>query len=349
MVEFAGWDMPQQYASVKDEQEAVRTAAGLFDVSHMGRFEVRGDADAAAEFLQHVVTNDLSRIGSNRAQYNLLCRPDGGIVDDLVVYRSASAWLLVVNAGNREKDISWLREHAPAPVEIVDRSEELSLVALQGPSAEQVLPAEGVDLAAIRYFGMAEGLVAGERTLISRTGYTGEDGFELFVPSDRAAAVWDAMVEAGARPCGLAARDVCRLEAGLRLYGSDMDEQTNPYEAGLGWTVKLAKGDFVGSDALRRIKEQGPRRELIGIGCADRTIPRHGASVSLGGNEIGAVTSGTYSFWLRRGIGMASIEAGVAAVGSQLGVGTRSGEGVAEVVSLPFYRGSARRSAPGQS
>jgi glycine cleavage system T protein (aminomethyltransferase) len=232
MVEFAGWEMPQQYRSVKEEQEAVRTAAGLFDVSHMGRFEVHGDA--APEFLQHLVTNDVSRLGANRAQYNLLCRPDGGIIDDLVVYRSESAWLVVVNAGNREKDLSWIREHAPAGVEVIDRSEELSLIALQGPSAEQLLPAEGVDLATIRYFGMADGLVAGARTLISRTGYTGEDGFEIFVPSSHADAVWATLVEAGARPCGLAARDVCRLEAGLRLYGSDMDEGTNPYEAGLG-------------------------------------------------------------------------------------------------------------------
>ena len=347
MVVFAGWEMPQQYVSVKEEQEAVRTAAGLFDVSHMGRFEVRGTA--GGEFLQHLVTNDVSRLGPNRAQYNLMCRPDGGIVDDLVVYRSESAWLVVVNAGNREKDLSWLRDHAPTQVEIIDRSEELSLIALQGPTAERVLPAEGVDLESMRYFGMAEGLLAGTPALISRTGYTGEDGFELFVPSARAGAIWDALIEVGARPCGLAARDVCRLEAGLRLYGNDMDEQTNPYEAGLGWTVKLGKGDFVGGDALRRIKEEGARRELIGIACADRTIPRHGAAVSLDGSEIGTVTSGTYSFWLRRGIGMASVVAGTATVGSQLGVGTRSGEGVAEVVSLPFYRGSARRSAPAQS
>jgi aminomethyltransferase len=347
MVEFAGWEMPQQYGSVKEEQEAVRTAAGIFDVSHMGRYEVRGNT--ASEFLQHLVTNDVARLAPNRAQYTLLCQPDGGIIDDLVVYRTESAWLVVVNAGNREKDLFWLRDHAPAEVEIVDRSEELSLIALQGPTAEQVLPAEGVDVATIRYFGLGEGLVAATPALISRTGYTGEDGFELFVQSPHAGRVWDALVDAGARPCGLAARDVCRLEAGLRLYGSDMDEQTNPYEAGLGWTVKLAKGDFVGGEALRRIKDEGPRRELVGIGCADRTIPRHGAAVSRGGSGIGTVTSGTYSFWLRRGIGMASIEAGAAAVGSQLGVGTRSGEGVAEVVSLPFYRGSARRSASAQS
>jgi aminomethyltransferase len=347
IVEFAGWEMPQQYNSVREEQEAVRTSAGMFDVSHMGRFEVRGAA--AAEFLQGIVTNDVSRLGPNRAQYNLLCRQDGGIVDDLVVYRSQDVWLVVVNAANREKDMSWLRDHASSSVEIVDRSDDLSLIALQGPKAEQVLPAEGTDLDAIRYFGMAEGSVAGAPTLISRTGYTGEDGFELFVPSEAAAQVWEALLESRARPCGLAARDVCRLEAGLRLYGSDMDEQTNPYEAGLGWTVKLGKGAFVGRDALHRIWDAGPRRELVGLHCADRTIPRHGASVSLSGREIGRVTSGTYSFWLHCGIAMASVEAAAAPVGAQVDVATRSGAGAAEVVSMPFYRGSVRRTAPAQS
>jgi aminomethyltransferase len=346
MVDFAGWEMPQQYRSVKDEQEAVRTTAGVFDVSHMGRFEVRGAA--AGEFLQGVVTNDVGRLAPNRAQYNLLCRPDGGILDDLVVYRSQRAWLVVVNAANRDKDLSWLRERAPAGVEVADRSDEVGLLALQGPKAELLLPADDVDLSALRYFGIAEGTVAGARSLISRTGYTGEDGFELFVPEARLGAVWDALLEAGVRPCGLAARDVCRLEAGLRLYGSDMDETTNPYEAGLGWTVKPAKGDFVGRDALLRIAEAGPRRELVGLGCADRGIPRHGAAVSLGGRAIGEVTSGTYSFWLGRGIAMAFVEAGTAPAGSQVGIATRSGEAAAEVVPLPFYRGSARRAAVAQ-
>ncbi|TMC12546.1 MAG: glycine cleavage system aminomethyltransferase GcvT [Chloroflexi bacterium] len=343
MVDFAGWELPQQYRSVKDEQEAVRTAAGVFDVSHMGRYEVRGAA--AGDFLQGVVTNDLGRLPPNRAQYNLLCRPDGGIVDDLVVYRGDPAWFVVVNAANREKDMSWLREHAPAGVEVVDRSDELGLLAVQGPRAEEQLPVADTDLAGLRYFGIAEATLAGARTMISRTGYTGEDGFELFVPAASLAATWDALLRAGVQPCGLAARDVCRLEAGLRLYGSDMDETTNPYEAGLGWTVKLGKGDFVGREALLRIKEVGPSRELVGLGCADRGIPRHGAVVRLGGRDIGVVTSGTYSFWLRRGIAMAFVEAGAAPLGGQVEVATRSGEAAAEVVPLPFYRGSARRAA----
>jgi aminomethyltransferase len=349
MVDFAGWEMPQHYTSVREEQQAVRTAAGLFDVSHMGRYEVRGAAGGPAELLQGLVTNDVSRVDPGRAQYTLLCRPDGGIIDDLVVYRSEAAWIVVVNSANREKDLSWLREHASGGVEIIDRSDELGLLALQGPKAEQLLPVEDVDLAAIPYFGMAEGRLAGARSLVSRTGYTGEDGFELFVPAEAVEAVWAMLVDAGAQPCGLAARDVCRLEAGLRLYGSDMDEATNPYEAGLGWTVKLAKGEFVGREALRRIKEEGPRRELVGLRCADRTIPRHGAVVGLHGREIGTVTSGTYSFWLQHGIAMASIEAAAVPVGGQVVVETRGGEGAAEVVSLPFYRGSARRTAPART
>jgi aminomethyltransferase len=347
LVDFAGWEMPQQYGSVKDEQEAVRTHAGIFDVSHMGRFEVRGGN--AAEFLQGVVTNDLSRVPAGRAQYNLLCLEDGGIVDDLVVYHSDDAWLIVVNAANRDKDLSWLREHAPSGVELVDRSDELSLVALQGPAAEQVLPAQGVDLGAIRYFGLAEGHVAAVPALLSRTGYTGEDGFELFVPAGEASRVWESLVELGARPCGLAARDVCRLEAGLRLYGSDMDERTNPYEAGLGWTVKLQKGEFVGREALRKARESGPRRNLVGLRCAGRTIARHGAAIGLGGRAIGTVTSGTYSFWLQCGIAMASVEANAAPAGTMVDVEARSGGGVAEVVAMPFYRGSVRQAAPAQS
>jgi aminomethyltransferase len=346
MVDFAGWEMPQQYRSVKEEHEAVRTSAGVFDVSHMGRFEVRGAA--AGDFLQGVVTNDVGRLAPNRAQYNLLCRPDGGIVDDLVVYRSDDAWLVVVNAANRGKDLDWLRDRAPAGVEVVDRSDELGLLALQGPEAERLLPAADVDVTDLRYFGIAQGTLAGARSLISRTGYTGEDGFELFVPVAQLGAVWDELLGAGVRPCGLAARDVCRLEAGLRLYGSDMDETTNPYEAGLGWTVKLAKGDFVGREALERIREVGPRRELVGLGCADRGIPRHGAAVRQGGRAIGEVTSGTYSFWLGHGIAMASVESGAAPAGSQVEIETRTGGAAADVVPLPFYRGSARRTAVAQ-
>lgn len=344
LVDFAGWEMPQQYSSVKQEHEAVRTSAGLFDVSHMGRYEIRGPA--AGEILQGLVTNDLGRVAPDQAQYNLLCRSDGGILDDLVVYRRGhDGWSVVVNAANREKDMAWLREHAPAGTEVVDRSDELCLLAFQGPRTADLLPVEGVDLAAMPFFGLASGRVSGVACVMSRSGYTGEDGFELFVPSERVERVWEALVVAGALPCGLAARDVCRLEAGLRLYGSDMDEQTNPYEAGLGWTVKLDKGDFIGREALRTARTEGPRRRLVGLTCADRTIPRHGSTVSREGSVIGAVTSGTYSFWLGQGIAMAMLEVSSAPVGSQVAVEVRGSEGQAQVVAMPFYQGSASRVA----
>ena len=339
MVEFAGWEMPQQYSSVRVEQRAVREGAGLFDVSHMGRFEIRGEA--AGGCLQALVTNDLSRLPPNRGQYNLLCREDGGILDDLVIYRTDGRWLLVVNASNREGDANWLREHFPDGVELVDRSEDLALIALQGPRAQELLPAAGVDLNTIPYFGSASGKVAGTGMIISRTGYTGEDGFELFAPAESVARVWDALLDRGAQPCGLACRDVCRLEAGLRLHGNDMDLTVNPYEAGLGWTVKLDKGDFVGRSALAEIKEQGARRCTVGLRSHLRTIPRHGAVLTHDGEPVGHITSGTHSFWLDAGIGLGRIRRGCAEPGDTLGFENRGAEARAEVTVLPFYRGTA--------
>jgi aminomethyltransferase len=343
MVDFAGWEMPQQYTSVRQEQEAVRTGAGLFDVSHMGRFEIRGHD--ATSFLQRVVTNDVAGLAASRAQYNLMCKEDGGVLDDLVVYRAENAWTVVVNASNRDKDLVWFRQNMPDRVEIEDVSEQVSLLALQGPRAQSILPAEGVELDAIPYFGLAAGRVAGAEVTISRTGYTGEDGFELFVPSARVGEVWDALLAAGAAPCGLAARDVCRLEAGLRLYGNDMDESVNPYEAGLGWTVRLKKGDFLGRAALEQVKAEGPGRVIVGLQGAERTIPRHGLEVRREGRTTGAVTSGTYSFWLQKGIGMALVDAGEAQSGGAVEISGRGGGGRAEIVALPFYRGSVRQAS----
>ena len=343
MVDFAGWDMPQQYGSVRDEQHAVRTAAGLFDVSHMGRFEVRGGDGAS--LLQSVLTGDVEALEEGRALYSLMCRDDGGIVDDLVVYRRPGGWSVVVNAANRRKDLDWLVAHAAPGVDVADRSEETSLLALQGPAAERQLAAAGADATALPHFGIAEMTVAGVPCVVSRTGYTGEDGFEVFVPAGRSADVWAALVAAGACPCGLAARDVCRLEAALRLYGSDMDELTNPYEVGLGWTVRLDKGEFVGRAALQRVKQEGRRRQLIGLVGGERTIPRHGAAVRLGGRTIGAVTSGTYSFWLGKGIGLALVDSDAAPVGTEVTIALRNGDGTAEVVRLPFYRSAGRAAA----
>jgi aminomethyltransferase len=345
MVDFAGWEMPQQYSSIREENQAVRRAAGLFDVSHMGRFAVIGEG--AGEFLQSVVTNDVGRLKPGRAQYNLLCNDDGGILDDLVIYKTGSPpFTVVVNAGNRDKDLDWLQAHAPAAVTVEDRSDETCLLAFQGPMAPELLPVSGVDFDALPYFGLTPASLAGAEIMLARTGYTGEDGFELFVPADAAGRIWDLLLEQGAahgvRPCGLGARDLCRLEAGLRLWGSDIDEGTSPFEAGLGWTVKLEKGDFVGREALLQLQSAGQSREIVGFTCRDRTIPRHGARVSVDGRPVGKVTSGSYSFLLGRGLGMAYVRIGWTAAGQRLEVEARGQAGDAEVVPLPFYKGSAR-------
>jgi len=345
MVDFGGWDLPQQYTSIRDEHLAVRNVAGVFDLSHMGRLDVRGRG--AADFLQGVLTNDVSQVAPGRAQYTLLCREDGGILDDLVIYRRAEDdFLVVVNASNRLKDVGWLRDHVPAGVTLDDRTHDVSLIALQGPRAESLLPVGALDVASLPYFGFGQGEIDGVPSLISRTGYTGEDGFELFVPAEHAAVVWRAVLEAGKAegvlPCGLGARDACRLEAGLRLYGNDMDETTNPFDAGLGWTVKLGKGPFLGSEALARIKAAGARRRMVGLTTSDRPIPRHDSRVLRSGEAIGRVTSGTWSFYLNRGVAMASLEAGRGGPGDKVEVDVRGKPGSAEIVSLPIYRGSVK-------
>jgi aminomethyltransferase len=348
MVDFGSWELPQQYSSIRDEHLAVRNVAGVFDLSHMGRLDVRGRG--AADFLQGVLTNDVSQVAPGRAQYTLLCREDGGILDDLVIYRRAEDdFLVVVNASNRLKDVGWLRDHVPAGVTLDDRTHDVSLIALQGPRAESLLPVGGLDVASLPYFGFGQGEIDGVPSLISRTGYTGEDGFELFVPAEHAAEVWRAVLEAGKAegvlPCGLGARDACRLEAGLRLYGNDMDETTNPFDAGLGWTVKLGKGPFLGSEALARIKAAGARRRMVGLTTSDRTIPRHDSRVLRSGEAIGRVTSGTWSFYLNRGVAMASLEAGRGGPGDKVEVDVRGKPGSAEIVSLPIYRGSVKSPA----
>ena len=345
MVDFGGWDLPQQYSSIRAEHTAVRKVAGVFDLSHMGRLDIRGPG--AFDFLQGLLTNDVGQVEPGRAQYTLLCREDGGILDDLVIYRrGADDFLVVVNASNRNKDVAWMRDHLPAGVTLDDRTHDVSLIALQGPAAESLLPAGGIDLDAVPYFGFGHGEIDGVATLISRTGYTGEDGFELFVPAEHAVEVWRSVLaaggEAGVLPCGLGARDACRLEAGLRLYGNDMDESTNPFDAGLGWTVKLAKGDFVGAEALARAKESGPRRRMVGLKTTDRNIPRHGSAVLREGRPIGRVTSGTWSFFLGQGVAMASLESGQGEPGEMVEFDVRGRPGAAEIVGLPIYRGSVK-------
>jgi aminomethyltransferase len=344
MVDFGGWDMPQQYTSIRDEHFAVRRAAGLFDVSHMGRLVV--DGRGAEAFLQGLLTNDIASVQPRHAIYSQMCQDDGGTIDDLVAYRqSQDRFLVVVNASNRDKDIAWLRERLPRDATLEDESEAVSLIAFQGPRASELLPADR-STDDIPYFGFREGKVAGVEALISRTGYTGEDGFELFVASHLVGDVWDAILEsgrpAGVLPAGLGARDATRLEAALRLYGNDMDETVNPYEAGLGWTVKLGKGDFVGRDALQRVKAEGPRRTIIGLKTEPGDIARHGAAVLARKRPVGVITSGTHSFFLGHPIALAMVEAASFRIGDNVVVDVRGREAPGEVVKLPFYRGSAR-------
>ena len=353
MVDFGGWELPQQYSSIRDEHLAVRRVAGLFDISHMGRLVVAGAG--AESYLQNLLTNDIASVSPGHAIYTLMCKEDGGVIDDLVVYREAQdRFLVVVNAANREKDTAWMRKHLPAGVSMEDRTKEMSLIAFQGPQAHALLPKGSTATDDIAYFGFAPGKVAGISALISRTGYTGEDGFELFIDSSRVGDAWDAILaegkSAGVLPAGLGARDATRLEAALRLYGNDMDETVNPYEAGLGWTVKLGKGDFIGRDALAEVKEQGPKRHLVGLQTEAGSIPRHGAAVSRDGSRAGVVTSGTHSFFLGYPIALAILEVPSLRVGEKVSVEVRGREAPAEVVKLPFYRGSARSAvAPAKS
>ena len=338
MTHFAGWQMPLQYSSVREEQTAVRTATGVFDVSHMGRLAIEGGG--AGPFLDSVVTNSVGGLEPGQARYTLMCDQDGGILDDLIVYREPEGnWRCVVNAAGCQNDLAWMRERAPAGVRVEDRTQTTALIAVQGPGAERLLAQVGPDLSQLGYFEVGTCSLAGASMSVSRTGYTGEDGFELFVPAARAAATWKLLIQAGAAPCGLAARDVLRLEAGLRLCGSDMDRTTNPYEVGLGWTVKLDKPEFVGRAALAALKSGETKRSLVGLVGAGRDIPRHGAQL---GEEpaLGWVTSGTYSFWLKRGIGFGLVNREVS-VGSQVSMAVHGGWGWAEISRLPFYRGTA--------
>ncbi len=340
MVDFAGWEMPVQYEGILEEHEAVRTRAGLFDVSHMGEVVFRGPK--ALESLNRLFTNDLGKVADGQAQYGCVCRETGGIVDDVVVYRRSAEDLLVcVNAGNRKKDFEWLRDHTEG-ADVRNESDDWAQLALQGPLAPQILQrATPLDLGGMRPFRFAEGDVAGTRCMVARTGYTGEDGFELFCPSDRGPRLWAALMEAGQPerlvPCGLGARDSLRLEMAYRLYGSDMDDGTTPLEAGLAWVVKLEKGDFVGREAMQRQKTAGLSRKLVGFVLTDPGIPRHGYDVLLDGKKAGTVTSGTKSPSLKISIGLAYVPPALASEGSTFAVDIRGRAAAAKVVKTPFY------------
>ena len=352
MVPFGGWKMPLQYAGIAAEHRAVRTAAGLFDVSHMGELELAG-ADALAT-LQQMTANDASRLETGEAQYSALTTPEGTVVDDLVVYRLAPEhFLLVVNAANVAMDLAWIRQgiasaattHAPDAV-VIDTSARYALIALQGPRAEAILqPLTGVELHTLPPFAFASGEVDNVRATIARTGYTGEDGFELLVAPAAAAAVWMRLLEAGAGeglvPAGLGARDTLRLEAGMRLHGQDMDRTTTLIEAGLRWMIAWEKGPFTGRDALAAERESGSSRRLVGFEMIDRGIARPGYEVydtGEAGAAIGRVTSGTLTPHLRRAIGMAYVPTACAAPGTELTIDVRGARLRARVVRMPFYR-----------
>ncbi len=340
MVEFAGWEMPVQYAGILAEHEAVRKRAGLFDVSHMGEVVFRGPR--ALEALSRVFTNDLSKTVDGQAQYGCLCRDSGGIVDDVVVYRRAADDLLVcVNAANRRKDFEWLAAHAGG-ADVKSESDDWAQLAFQGPLAAQVLQRlTKVNLSAVKTYRFSSGEVAGVPCIVARTGYTGEDGFELFCPPARAPGLWDAIIDAGrpekVEPAGLGARDSLRLEMAYRLYGSDMDDSTTPLEAGLAWVVKLDKGDFVGRAALVKQKEAGLTRKLVGFLLTDPGIARHGYPVLQEGRKVGEVTSGTKSPSLGTSIGLAYVPTALAAEGSTFAVEIRGRAAAARVVKTPFY------------
>ena len=344
MVPFGGWDMPVEYSGLISEHMAVRKAAGLFDVSHMGEFEVEGPG--ALAFLQRTTANNVAKLVDGQAQYSAFPMPNGAPVDDVIVYRrAADRYLLVVNAGNIEKDFRWLQEQGPQDVDLKNRSDAYALLALQGPRAVEILqPLTALDLGGLKYYHFADGEVDSYAVTVSRTGYTGEDGFEIFVPPPLVEAFWKRLLDAGREkglvPAGLGARDTLRLEARMCLYGQDMDETTSLIEAGLGWEVSLdeAKGDEPGRAVLAEQKKTGAPRKLVGFEVTGRGIARHGYPVLVHDARVGEVTSGTYAPFLQKNIGLCYVPAARAAVGTELAIDIRERKVPARVVPTPFYK-----------
>lgn len=344
IVEFGGWLLPVQYAGILDEHKTVREKAGLFDVSHMGEVLVKGP-DALA-FLQKLVTNDVARISDTQVQYTPMCYPDGGTVDDLLIYKRAQdEYFLVINAANIEKDWQWIQDNSEGfQVELTNLSAETAEVALQGPLAESILSKlTTARLAELKYYWfIPEAEVAGKKVMISRTGYTGEDGFEIYCCPDDAAALWEAMMEAGNPyglvPAGLGCRDTLRFEATLPLYGHELSAEITPLEAGLGKFVALDKGEFNGCEILAQQQQTGVRRKIAGFVLTGRGVPRSEYPVISGGRQIGMVTTGSYAPTLEKNLGLALVEADFAKIGQQFSIEIRGKEISAEVISKPFYR-----------
>jgi aminomethyltransferase len=344
MVPYAGYEMPVQYSSIIDEHRTVRGAVGLFDLSHMGELHLSGPE--ALAFARYAVVSDPGLLEPGQAQYSMLCAADGGIIDDLIVYRVEDGYLIVCNAANHAAVLAQLESlsaHGDFDVHLADRSDETALIAPQGPRAAELLGRlTDVDLTTLGNYRSIQGRVAGTECLVARTGYTGEDGFELFCAARRAPRLWDALMstgqDLGLQPCGLGSRDTLRLEAGMPLYGNELDRSVNPYEANLGRVVKLEKGEFVGRGALAAVQQTGPQRRLVGLVMRDEAIARHGYPVLVDGAEAGQVTSGTLSPTLGERIAMAYLPAADAALGGAVEVLVRERPHPAEQVKLPFYR-----------
>jgi aminomethyltransferase len=347
IVEFAGYLMPIQYRSITEEHKRVRKSVGLFDLSHMGEFVISGHG--AKQYIQHAVTNDVNSLGDGQVMYTAMCYPDGGIVDDLLVYNLGDIIYLVVNASNIDKDFAHLQSLKKSDdIKLENISDQTALLAIQGPDAEKALAKmTDYDLPSLRFYWAATATIAGVEMLFSRTGYTGEDGFELYMAPEHAERLWEAATEAArefqGEPIGLGARDSLRLEMKYALYGNDIDKTTNPLEAGLGWVVKLDKGDFVGRDALLKVKDDGPKRRNVAFELKEKGFPRQHYPIVIDGKPQGEVTSGTFSPMLEKGIGTGYVPAEHSKIGMEIGIDIRGKIIPAEVVKPPFYKQGTRK------
>jgi aminomethyltransferase len=347
MVGFAGWEMPVQFSGISPEHQAVRQNAGMFDISHMGKFRITG-SDVLNQ-LQMVVPSDLARLMPGRAQYSVLLNPQGGIIDDVIFYYEKTEgttqyWTAIVNAATKDKDKAWLIQHLSGDTQLIDDSADLALLAIQGPKAEAMLqPFVAADLSPMGAFSHCRSTVQGAPAFIARTGYTGEDGFEVMLPPDAAIALWRALAAAGVLPCGLGARDTLRLEAAMSLYGQDINDEISPLEAGLGWLVHWDKAaNFVGRSALEQQKAAGVSRRIVGLQLEGRNIARHDYPVVEGEQSIGIVTSGTLSPTLGYPIALAYVPIDHAKIGNQVDVSIRGKSFTATIVKRPFYKGSTK-------
>ncbi len=340
MVEFAGWEMPVQYAGIIEETRAVRQRWGIFDVSHMARAFFQGEG--IRDYLSRLVPSDLNKVGERMGQYTVLTNEQGGVIDDIILYElSPLRWLVVFNAANREKDLAWFhhwRKELATQVEIDDQTEQTVMIAVQGPQAVVNLSALlNTELETVPRFGITELDYEGATLLAGRTGYTGEDGFELIAPAELGETLWERLIEAGATPCGLGARDVLRVEAGLHLYGHELTDETNPVEAGLNWLIS-DRTDYVGAEVIQRVKQEGSQRRLMGVVLQERGVPREGYAVLIGGEAVGTLTSGVYSPTLEKGIGMAYIPTPYAKAGTPCTVEIRGRAVPATITTRRFLK-----------